>query len=226
YLQGVLTASFAQAVVPMYFKMWEQQGREKTVEFIQQALKYYIALALPVLGGMAAVGPELLRLLASSKYEVSTTLIVFIVGGMLVSGGTPIFSAGIYINKLTKVVMYSVLTAASINIALTVILVRPFGIEGAAFATLVSYVLYTILAAYYGRKVVRIKIPWVDIVKYGAFSLMMYWAVVSVHPSGLAVRIFSQILVGTFVYGILVIAFDREVRSLLIRGLQKMQILR
>lgn len=226
YLQGVLTASFAQAVVPMYFKMWEQQGREKTVEFIQQALKYYIALALPVLGGMAAVGPELLRLLASSKYEVSTTLIVFIVGGMLVSGGTPIFSAGIYINKLTKVVMYSVLIAAGVNIGLTVVLVRPFGIEGAAFAALVSYVLYTILAAYYGRKVVRIKIPWVDVMKYGTFSLMMYWAVVSVHPSGLTVRIFSQILVGTFVYGILVIAFDREVRGLLVRGFQKMRISR
>ncbi|MGE0073506.1 MAG: lipopolysaccharide biosynthesis protein, partial [Thiomonas sp.] len=51
YLQGVLTASFAQAVVPMYFRMWEQQGRDKTIEFIQQALKYYLALALPILAG-------------------------------------------------------------------------------------------------------------------------------------------------------------------------------
>lgn len=223
YLQGVLTASFAQAVVPMYFRMWEQQGREKTIEFIQQALKYYIALALPVLGGMAAVGPELLRLLASSKYDVSATLIVFIVGGMLVSGGTPIFSAGIYINKLTKVVMYSVLTAAAVNIVLTVVLVRPFGIEGAAFAALVSYILYTIMAAYYGRKVVKISIPWADIIKYGAFTLIMYAVVIHVDLPDLAIRIFSQIIVGAVVYGALIIVFDRQVRGLLRQGFAKLQ---
>lgn len=223
YLQGVLTASFAQAVVPMYFKMWEQQGREKTVAFIQQALKYYIALALPILGGMAAVGPELLRLLASSKYDVSATLIVFIVGGMLVSGGTPIFSAGIYINKLTKVVMYSVLTAAAVNIVLTFTLVQPFGIEGAAFAALVSYLVYTVLAAYYGRKVVKIVIPWVDLFKYSGFTLLMYAAVISVNPSDLTVRIFSQVAVGAAVYGVLIIIFDREIRGLLQKVLGKLR---
>jgi O-antigen/teichoic acid export membrane protein len=222
YLQGVLTASFAQAVVPMYFRMWEQQGREKTIEFIQQALKYYIALALPVLGGMAAVGPELLRLLASSKYDVSATLIVFIVGGMLVSGGTPIFSAGIYINKLTKVVMYSVLTAAAVNIVLTVVLVRPFGIEGAAFAALVSYILYTVMAAYYGRKVVKISIPWFDVLKYGSFTLIMYGVVVYIDPPDLVFRIFSQIIVGAVVYGALIVIFDRQVRNLLRQGVAKL----
>ncbi len=223
YLQGVLTASFAQAVVPMYFRMWEQQGREKTIEFIQQALKYYIALALPILGGMAAVGPELLRLLASSKYDVSATLIVFIVGGMLISGGTPIFSAGIYINKLTKVVMYSVLVAAAVNIVLTVVLVRPFGIEGAAFAALVSYILYTIMAAYYGRKVIKISIPWFDVLKYGSFTLIMCGVIICIDPLDLALRIFYQIIVGAIVYGILIIVFDRQVRGLLQQGVAKLK---
>ncbi|MGC8507428.1 MAG: lipopolysaccharide biosynthesis protein [Thiomonas sp.] len=223
YLQGVLTASFAQAVVPMYFRMWEQQGREKTIDFIQQALKYYLALALPILAGMAAVGPELLRLLASSKYAVSTELIVFIVGGMLVSGGTPIFSAGIYINKLTKVVMYSVLVAAAVNLVLTTVLVRPFGIEGAAFAALVSYVLYTALAAYYGRKVIQIRMPWIDFVKYSLFSILMYYIVISVHPSAAFYRLFLQILTGAIVYSILVIVFDAQIRNLLLRAVQSVR---
>jgi O-antigen/teichoic acid export membrane protein len=220
YLQGVLTASFAQAVVPMYFRMWEQQGREKTIEFIQMALKYYLALALPILAGMAAVGPELLQLLASSKYAVSTELIVFIVGGMLVSGGTPIFSAGIYINKLTKVVMYSVLVAAAVNLVLTTFLVRPFGIEGAAFAALVSYVLYTLLAAYYGRKVIQIKIPWIDLAKYGVFSLIMYFIVTSIHLIDAFSTLFLQILVGAVVYGLFILVFDAQIRGVVMRGIK------
>ncbi|MBN8777411.1 polysaccharide biosynthesis C-terminal domain-containing protein, partial [Thiomonas arsenitoxydans] len=161
-------------------------------------------------------------LLASSKYDVSATLIVFIVGGMLVSGGTPIFSAGIYINKLTKVVMYSVLTAAAVNIVLTVLLVRPFGIEGAAFAALVSYILYTVMAAYYGRKVVKISIPWFDVLKYGSFTLIMYGVVVYIDPPDLVFRIFSQIIVGAVVYGALIIIFDRQVRNLLRQGVAKL----
>lgn len=218
YLQGVLTASFAQAVVPMYFRMWEQQGREKTIDFIQQALKYYLALALPILAGMAAVGPELLTLLASSKYSVSTELIVFIVGGMLVSGGTPIFSAGIYINKLTKVVMYSVLIAAAVNLILTTLLVRPFGIEGAAFAALVSYVLYTALAAYYGRKVIHIKMPWMDLMKYSLFSIIMYYVVVSVHPLDAVYRLFLQIFTGALVYAAFIMIFDAQIRKVVLRS--------
>jgi O-antigen/teichoic acid export membrane protein len=223
YLQGVLTASFAQAVVPMYFRMWEQQGRDKTIEFIQQALKYYLALALPILAGMAAVGPELLRLLASAKYAVSTELIVFIVGGMLVSGGTPIFSAGIYINKLTKVVMYSVLTAAAVNLTLTALLVKPFGIEGAAFAALVSYMIYTLLAAYYGRKVIQIRIPWIDLAKFGVFSIVMYLAVVATHPANATVRLFAQIAVGVAVYGILILLFDRQIKQAMLQGYRQIR---
>jgi O-antigen/teichoic acid export membrane protein len=214
YLQGVLTASFAQAVVPMYFKMWEQQGREKTVEFLEQILRYYMAFALPVLAGMAAVGPELLRLLASSKYEISAPLIVFIVGGMLVAGGTPIFSAGIYINKLTKVVMYSVLAGAVVNMGLTAGLTRHFGIEGAAFASLVSYTLYSASTAYFGRRTVHIRMPWLDLAKFAALALIMYWAVTQITLPNISLRIALQILAGSMLYGLLLLLSDKPTRHL------------
>lgn len=214
YLQGVLTASFAQAVVPMYLRQWEQQGREKTILFLQQSLRYYLLLALPILAGMAAVGPDLLRLLASDKYEVSTSLFVFIVGGMLVAGGTPIFSAGIYINKLTKIVMYSVLAAAALNMVLTALLTRPYGIEGAAFATLASYVLYSASTAYFGRRTVHVRMPWGDLAKFSALSLLMYGAVTQIAPPNIALRIGLQIAAGVVLYAVLLLLTDRPIRNL------------
>ena len=217
YLQGVLTASFAQAVIPMYLRQWEQQGREKTVTFLQLALRYYLVLALPILAGMAAVGPDLLRLLASNKYAVSPALLAFIVGGMLVAGGTPIFSAGIYINKLTKVVMYSVLAAAALNITLTALLVTPFGIEGAAFATLASYLLYTAATAYYGRRSVCVRIPWWDLGKFSALAILMYVVVKQIQLPNLALRIVAQIVAGFMLYGLLLLASDRPIRNLAAR---------
>ncbi|MHB1667940.1 MAG: oligosaccharide flippase family protein [Thiomonas sp.] len=223
YLQGVLTASFAQAVIPMYLRQWEQQGREKTVAFLQQALRYYLVLALPILAGMAAVGPDLLRLLASDKYEVSTSLFALIVGGMLVAGGTPIFSAGIYINKLTKVVMYSVLAAAALNIALSALLVRPYGIEGAAVATLASYLLYTAATAYYGRRAVYVPMPWRDLAKFSILALLMYGVITQIHLPSLALRIPLQILVGVVLYGSLLLVSDKPIRGLAIKMLDRLR---
>lgn len=214
YLQSVLTGAFAQALVPMYLRMWETQGRHRTEEFLQQSLRYYVMLALPVVAGMAAVGPEMLRLLASDRYSVGRPLFVYIVGGMLVSGGTPIFCAGIYIRKLTRVVMYSVLAAAALNIGLTVVLLHSMGIEGAAVATLASYLLYSVSTAYFGRRAVRVSMPWRQLLVCGALSALMYAAVSSVHVASPLGRIVLQVPLGAALYGGLLLLVEPSVRGL------------
>ncbi len=226
YLQNILTLSFAQAIVPMYLRQWEKDGREKTEAFLQLSLRYYLALALPILAGMAAIGPDLLRLLASDNYVVSASLIVFIVGGMLVAGGTPIFSAGIYIEKLTKVVLYSVLASAVLNMALTAWLTRPLGIEGAALATLASYTLYSAATTYYGRRTVHVRMPWADLAKFTALALIMYGAVTHITLNPLALRIVVQIAAGALLYGALLLLTDRPIRELASKGIARLRLKR
>ena len=221
YLQGVLTGAFAQAVVPMYLRMWEAQGRQKTEEFLQQALHYYLLLAFPVVAGMAAVAPDLLRLLASDRYAVSTSLFVYIVGGMLVAGGTPIFSAGIYINKLTRVVMYSVFTASAVNLALTALLTRAIGIEGAALATLCSLSLYAFLTGFFGRGTVGLRVPWLDLLKFAAMAGAMYAVTIRIHPANSFERIVLQILGGAILYGVMLLLGDAHARKLARKVLQR-----
>lgn len=223
YLQNILTLSFAQAIVPMYLRQWEKEGREKTEAFLVLALRYYLALALPILAGMAAIGPDLLRLLASDSYSVSASLIVFIVGGMLVAGGTPIFSAGIYIEKLTKVVLYSVLASAVLNMALTAWLTRPLGIEGAAVATLASYMLYSAATVYYGRRTVHVRMPWADLVKFTMLALIMYAVVTRIALDNLAWRIVVQIAAGALLYGVLLLLTDRAIRDLALKGFERVR---
>jgi O-antigen/teichoic acid export membrane protein len=191
--------------------------------FLEQSLRYYLVLALPMLAGMAAVGPDLLRLLASSKYEVSAPLLLFIAGGMLVSGGTPIFSAGIYIDKLTKVVMYSVLAAAVVNITLTALLLRTYGIEGAAFATFVSYLLYSANTAYFGRRTAQVRMPWWDLAKFSALALLMYWVIRQITLPDLVLRIGVQILAGAMLYVLLLLVIDKPIRGLAMKTLARLR---
>ncbi|MDE2150102.1 MAG: oligosaccharide flippase family protein [Gammaproteobacteria bacterium] len=214
YVQAVLTASFGQALIPMYTNLWEGRGREITTEFLQQSLRYYIAISLAVLAGMMAIGPELLRLLASDKYDAGSALIPYVIAGMLISGGTPIFSAGIYIKKQTKVVMYSVMAAAIANLALTIALTPVFGIVGAGVATLLSYVLYSSSTAYFGRHTINIRMPWPDLVKFCALSAIMYWAVTQFRLHNLALKLPIQIVAGVVIYGLLLLLSDRPIRDM------------
>lgn len=214
YVQAILTGAFAQAVVPMYFKTWEQQGRAATTEFLQQSLRYYIAVSVAVLAGMAAIGPEMLRLLASDRYDAGGALIPFVVAGMLISGGTPIFSAGVYIKKQTKVVMYSVLAAAIANLTLTALLLDSYGLAGAAFAVLVSYVLFSASTAYFGRHTIKIKMPWLDLLKFSALAYTMYLLVGTIHAKNLVLQLLLQIPVGVLSFGGLLLLSDKPIRDL------------
>lgn len=221
YLQSVLTGSFSQAVVPMYLRIWESQGREKTEKFLQQALRYYLMLALPVVAGMAAVAPALLRLLASDRYAVSTPLFVYIVSGMLLAGGSPIFSAGIYIRKMTRVVMYTVFVTTILNLSLTALLTRSMGIEGAALASLSGLCLYSLSTGFLGRGSVKLKMPWGELLHFGALSGLMYLAVREIQSPLLGVRVAEQIAGGVLIYGVMILATDRGVRSLAMRLLSQ-----
>jgi O-antigen/teichoic acid export membrane protein len=223
YLQSILTASFAQAIIPIYFRLWEQKGPEKTAEFLQDSLRYYMAISIPIVAGICAVGPELVRLLASAKYHVSASLITFVIAGMLISGGTPLFSAGVYIKKQTKIVMYSVLAAAVCNIALTIILTRGYGIEGAAVATLVSLTLYAASTAYFGRRTVQVRMPWRDLANFSALSLLMYGVITKIELPSLALRISAQIAGGAVLYVGLLLLIDRPMCRLAQRGLSHLR---
>lgn len=217
YVQAVLTVAFGQALVPMYTSLWENSGREATTEFLQKSLRYYLAIALPVLAGMMAVGPELLRLLASNKYNEGAALIPYVIGGMLVTGGAPIFCAGIYIKKQTKVVLYSVIAASIINLTLTIFLSRAFGIVGAGMATLASYLFYSASTGYFSHRTISVRFPWVDAAKFAALAALMYFAVRDIDVQPLALNLSVRIIAGVFIYAGLVIVGDRTIRDVVVK---------
>ena len=215
YMVGMFALSFAIAVEPMYFRQWEQQGPQKTREFLAQALKYYLLLACPILAGMAAVGPELIRLLASSKYDVSRTLVVFQVAGLLVSGGFPIFCAGVNVKKMTKVVLYSTVASSVTSIVVTAWTLPYWGIEGAAFAVLVSSLQYSITTAYYGRKVLAVPVPLGAWLRFALASGAMYEIIRHVTMANAALQLVARLLLGFVAYTVMVLALDRELRGTL-----------
>jgi O-antigen/teichoic acid export membrane protein len=212
YLQIMLMASFAQAVLPIYLRMWEDKGIEETKVFVQRALRLYIAVGTAVVAGMTAVGGDILTLLASDKYLAGAVVIPYVVAGMLIDGVIPIIGAGIYIHKNNRMLIPCVIFAAVLNIALNVILIPHLGIVASALATLICYFVLAALAWHLGARHFKLSFPAWDLFKFSTLALVMYLVVTQIHASHVFVELVLRIIAGVLVYAALVLALDREAR--------------
>lgn len=216
YIQTVFVVSLATAITPMYMDRWESEGKEATESFLALALRYYLLLAIPAAIGVIAIGKDLITFLAGDKYAEGHRVIPFILAGMLIDGTTHITAAGLKIMKRTKLMMMIVASVVVLNLCLNFMLIPRFGIEGAAIATLLSFLCYTGINYYFGRKILAVKLDLRAIVTYVVSGVIMYLAVSSVELQVVGFQLLAKILVGVLVYGSLILIADRDLRHLVI----------
>jgi len=77
------------------------------------------------------------------------------------------FSAGLWIEKKTHILPFLTGTGAAVNIFLNLLLIPKYEILGAAWATLVSYMLMDIGAIYFSQRVYRIQYEYKKIARIG-----------------------------------------------------------
>ena len=214
YIQFLFVTSMLTAVTPMYMDYWEKEGKQATEDFIALVMRYYLCLAIPAAFGVAAVGLDLLNFLAGEKYAEGYRAIPFIIVGMLIEGVAVLVAAGLAIGKQTKLMMGIMVSAAVLNIGLNPILIPNFGFEGAAAATLISFIFYAGVNYYFGRRVLILRFDPQPIMIYFAAGLMMYLAISLIDLPTSGLRLIAKIGIGGLIYTILVLMLDRDLRQL------------
>lgn len=103
-----------------------------------------LAMALPV----TLLAPLLMRMLFGAQYaEAANALRIMVWAGCFVFFGSG-WSSWMLLENRTKTMLLFQLNAAAVNIALNLVLIPRLGIDGAAYATLLSYAVgHTVLAA-------------------------------------------------------------------------------
>lgn len=213
YVQMIVVASFGQALIPMYTRLWEEKGEHETRRFIEQALHYYIVLAAAVIAGLAAIGTDVLTLLASEKFSAGAVVIPWVIAGMVVDGSLPIFGAGLFIHKQTRVIMGLVLASAAFNIALNVALIPSLHIVGAAIATLASYFFLAACVMVLGTRRLPVSMPWLHLAKCALLAVAMYAVVANIDAGHGLPGLLVRIAAGAATYAVLVLTFDRRARG-------------
>lgn len=144
----VITTSLEGIWVPWFYNKLQK----KIYDEINVVAKDYINLMTYCMIGVILVGPEVVKLLASSNYWDGIKIIPPVVLSNFI-----IFAYTLYVNiehfhKKTKGITFNTVIAALTNIILNSLLIPKYGYVAAAFTTLASYLVSFVLHSYKSKK--------------------------------------------------------------------------
>ena len=203
-----------------------ENGRMDLVEgYLERSVRYFLLLAIPAAAGLSILSGPLLEILTTPDFIAGENVVPLVAFGALFAG---VFHMVINVTMLTKQTslnMYIHLFVAILNIGLNILLIPELGIEGAAIATIVSYVLIGLIGGYVSTRHISFHLDWKFIGKAVLSSLVMVTALYILSPSG-AVLVLVSLLIGVVVYfGMMFLmrAFDREEMAILKRAIIQMR---
>lgn len=135
--------TITHAFLPLFSDMSVTATRDSIVDVYLRASKYVIAIMLPMAVGILLIGGPFLSIWIGAEFgERGEQVIAFIVVFVALPFINPFYSR--YLTAIDKHGIFARLTpiAALINIGLSLLLVKPFGIKGVAAASVVSVVIF------------------------------------------------------------------------------------
>jgi len=222
YVQGMVTAPLWMSIFPIYTKIWETDGPGKTTEFLNAFLNYYLALAILIIVGVSVTSHELITLLATPKFSAAASVIPFVIVSVMLYGTTHITGAGFYLVKRTKIIALLTLSCALINIIINLFLIPAYGILGAAYSTVVSYFILTVLITVFSRSLLRVQWPVRALAIYIGAAAVSAFVVVHIEHSNLFVSLVLKSFAVTTSYALIVLSLDRRLRGTIVRLVMEM----
>ena len=138
----VLT-SFQMGFLPIAYKMYDKPEAQR---FFAKTLTYLVFITMITALGLSFFSREVIQLMAkNSDYWAAYTVIPIISLALVFKGVQWVISLGLHYVKKTKYNAMIVLISALVNIILNILLIPKYGIYGAAFTTLFSMIVMSIL---------------------------------------------------------------------------------
>ncbi|HPN33615.1 MAG TPA: oligosaccharide flippase family protein [bacterium] len=218
YTKDLILFPLMYALTPIYIEIWHEKGREATSRFVSTVANISLLVLIPIFLVMALLGRELIVVLASEKYASAGDLLGVIVAGTLLWALLPIYASGLYIEKKTNIISFTVLVCVLLDIVLNIVFVHFWGIWGSCYAALLTCFLLAAYLSHRSRRYLKIAIHGKTLAVGLAASLVLY-GVAALLPDAdqfLGVVLKMAILVMTFAGTVLLL--HGEVRRMVVAG--------
>lgn len=197
------------ALYPLAARAWARNDRVEAIGFLTLSHRLFVVVGGYVTLVLILLGDRISALMLGSDFTEGSSIIGLVALGNLVWFEGILFHQPMELDRRTRAITVQALAAGALNIVLNLVLIPPFGLMGAAWATLASYVAYTGTAYVWARTSVGLQaeVPLATIWRVVVFGLLAWGAFAVVDPSGLGNVIF---LAASFISYIIWLLVTRE----------------
>lgn len=149
-----------QTFFPEFSAFVDQGEYRKCGSYLTTGLRYFLIIALPTVGGMYLIGPDVIGLLTDGQGIPSPALIGVIAFGLLWNGVDQQYGVAMRALEATRERAAILSLGVGANVLINAALLPLLGIMGAAIGTLATYVLVAGLTMNRVRSSIPARFPW------------------------------------------------------------------
>ena len=153
----LLLTAFRTAWPAFAYSIRDDGEARRTYAFV---LTYLVAVASWLALGLGLLSPWLVRLLATPEFYEGSRVVAPLAFGGVAYAAYIVMAIGVGRAKRTQFNWAITGAAALLNVALNLILIPPYGMTGAAVATLAAYTLMFALMTWYAQRVFPVPYQW------------------------------------------------------------------
>jgi len=201
------------AAYPVIIQNFERRDEDSTKRLLTKTTAMYIISIMPIAFGITALSKAVGSMFLGEGFQDAYRVIPWVAWGGFCFGLTQYIYKPFELKKKTKILVYLVLVAAIVNMILNLFFIPQFSILGAAYSTLISYVIYLLATWVSSRRILIWSFPAKSFVKSLVASLVMYAGLFFIqvrHPTNLA-SLALEVLMGATIYAIIMCVLREEI---------------
>ena len=156
---------------PMFLSVKDDSNAK---DFFSRALTYVIFIGVFLFLGLSLLSKEVIQIFANEEFWSAYMVVPIITLTYLIWSTRPILEVGIALKRKTKITAWYFFIGATTNIILNLVLIPEYGMMGAAYATLISFIVMICIDFYYNRKFFKIDYEWVRILKIYLVTALIF----------------------------------------------------
>lgn len=153
----LVTVPFSQVWTVMRFSVMNEEGAD---EYYSRVLTYILFVSMFFALCVSAVAGDGLRLYSLKSYWPAATIIPLLGLAAVLDCASRVLNIGITLKKRTIFAPIVIIAALAVNIGLNFWLIPRYGIMGATFSTLLSYVVFCALRYWASNLFFKVRYEW------------------------------------------------------------------
>ena len=150
---NMIAMSMNRAWVPQFTRAYD---RPEERPFIARSISWFILAVAAMSAAMIVIAPTAVRLLFDSKYGFAAEVAPILAAGGLFQGIYYIYVAGLFYYKANRLIPVITVVSGLTNIGLNILWIPEYGLVGAAWATLVGYLVLVIGMRWGCRRITKL----------------------------------------------------------------------